>query len=93
MGRGGQEEVRGVCCHPPLPLFLELVLQKFGPITTDGCLAWLHITHNPITRLLSWKSPFHTTFGSAITSGPVPSSPKPPAPPDPTSMGPGEQSL
>lgn len=49
MGRGekGQEEVRGVCCHPPLPLFLELVLQKSGPITTDGCLAWLHLTQLP----------------------------------------------
>lgn len=55
-GRGeeGHEEGRVqdegyVCCHPALPLLLELVFEKLRVFTTDGCL----VPHNPFTRLLS----------------------------------------
>lgn len=56
-GEGGQEEVRGVCCHFPLPLFLKLVLVKYGAVTIDGLSPY-----NPFTRLLSGNSSFYTLF-------------------------------
>lgn len=36
-----------MCCHFPLSLFLELVLEKYGVVTTNCCLAWPYITHSP----------------------------------------------